>query len=125
MTVPFRWKLLGSYLLLILVLGGGILVYLERSLDAFQVSVLRSELLTEAKLARLVTENALWDLTHDAPRLATALGRAGSARVSIIDRNGRVVGDSEVKPERLAELENHLDRPEAVSYTHLTLPTKA
>ena len=30
----------------------------------------------------------------------------------IRDRNGRVVGDSEVKPERLAELENHLDRPE-------------
>jgi len=112
MTVPFRWKLLGSYLLLILVLGGGIFVYLEQSLDAFQVSVLRSELLTEAKLARLVTENALLDLAHDAPRIATALGRAGSARVSIIDRNGRVVGDSEVKPERLAELENHLDRPE-------------
>ena len=112
MTISFRWKLLGSYLLLILILGGGLYVYLERRLDSFQVSVLQGELLTEAKLAVLVAEQGVRDLTRDAPGIAASLGRAGSARVTIISQDGWVVGDSEVEPKRLTELENHLDRPE-------------
>ena len=112
MTIPFRWKLLSSYLLLILVLGGGLYLYLEQRLNSFQVAVLQGELLTEAKLAVLVAENGVRDLQRDAPIIAASLGRAGAARVSIIVQDGRVAGDSEVKPEHLAELENHLDRPE-------------
>lgn len=112
MIIPFRLKLLVSYLLLILVLGGGFFFYLEERLDASQVSVLKGELLTEAKLAVLTAENGLREINRDAPQIASALGRAGSARVTIIDRDGRVAGDSEVKPEHLGELENHLERPE-------------
>ena len=112
MTVPFRWKLLGSYLLLILLLGGGLYLYLDQRMEALQRSVLQGELLTEAKLATLMAESGMRDLTRDAPAMATALGRAGSARVTIIARDGRVAGDSEVPPPALKELENHLDRPE-------------
>jgi two-component system phosphate regulon sensor histidine kinase PhoR len=112
MTISFRWKLLGSYLLLLLVLWGGLYLYLNQRLDSLQVALLQGELLTEAKLAVLAAENAVRDLPVDAPRIAESLGRAGSARVTIINQNGQVVGDSEVKPERLTELENHLDRPE-------------
>ncbi len=112
MTIPFRWKLLGSYLLLVALLGGGIFFYLEERLDSSQVSLLRAELLTEAKLAVLVAENVGGGVSPDPPSLAASLGRAGSARVTIIDREGKVVGDSEVKPQGLAGLENHLERPE-------------
>jgi two-component system, OmpR family, phosphate regulon sensor histidine kinase PhoR len=110
--ISFRWKLLGSYLLLILLLGGGLYLYLDQRLAELQLSVLQGELLTEAKLAVLVAEGGVRELTRDAPAIAASLGRAGSARVTIIDREGRVVGDSEVPPAGLGELENHLDRPE-------------
>jgi hypothetical protein len=93
MTIPFRWKLLGSYLLLILALGGGLYLYLDQRLDSFQVSVLQGELLTETKLAVLVAENGVRELPRDAPAIAASLGRAGSARVTIIAQDGRVVGD--------------------------------
>ncbi len=112
MIIPFRWKLLCSYLLLILLLGGGLWLYLERRLEALQLAVLQGELLTEAKLAVLVAESGVRVMAQDAPVVAASLGRAGSARVTIIGKDGRVVGDSEVPPERLGELENHLDRPE-------------
>ncbi len=112
MTVPFRWKLLCSYLLLILLLGGGLYFYLDHRLESLQRSVLQGELLTEAKLAALVAERGIGSMTTDAPAIATALGHAGSARVTIITKDGRVTGDSEVVPANLKELENHLDRPE-------------
>ncbi len=115
MNIPFRWKLLGSYLLLIFLLGGGLYLYLDQRLEALQVAVLQGELLTEAKLAVLVAESGVGELIKDAPAVAVSLGRAGSARVTIIGRDGRVVGDSEVPPPRLGELENHLDRPEVSS----------
>ena len=112
MTIPFRMKLLCSYLLLIAALGGGFFLYLEQRLDVSQVEILRGELLTEARLTVLVAQSDVRDTVRDAPAVASALGHAGAARVSLITRDGRVVGDSEVRPERLGELENHRDRPE-------------
>lgn len=44
--------------------------------------------------------------------LADALGAASGSRVTLIDRSGRVAGDSEVNGDRLPEVENHSDRPE-------------
>ena len=112
MTIPFRWQLLGSYLLLLLVLGGGLYVYLDHRIEDLQMSVLQGELTTEAHLAALMAENSMTDLHRDAPRVATLLARAGATRVTIISSDGWVVGDSDVKPDKLTELENHRDRPE-------------
>ena len=44
--------------------------------------------------------------------LADALGEASGSRITLIDRTGRVVGDSEVGQARLPEVENHSGRPE-------------
>jgi two-component system phosphate regulon sensor histidine kinase PhoR len=48
----------------------------------------------------------------DPARRASYLGRLLGLRVTLIDSTGRVVGDSEVAPERLAGVENHGARPE-------------
>jgi two-component system phosphate regulon sensor histidine kinase PhoR len=48
------------------------------------------------------------DLSAFTTRAASALG----VRVTVVAKDGRVLADSAVVPERLAELENHLDRPE-------------
>ncbi len=51
------------------------------------------------------------DLGVFAARSASALG----VRVTIIAQDGRVLADSAVAPDRLGELENHLERPEIAS----------
>lgn len=47
--------------------------------------------------------------------LADALGAASGSRITLIDRTGRVVGDSEVGADRLLEVENHAARPEVAA----------
>jgi two-component system phosphate regulon sensor histidine kinase PhoR len=42
--------------------------------------------------------------------LADRAGRAGNMRVTLIDPAGRVLGDSEVGREKIADVENHADR---------------
>jgi two-component system phosphate regulon sensor histidine kinase PhoR len=45
-------------------------------------------------------------------QLAASIGTAIKARVTLIDPTGTVIGDSDVGQARLAQLENHLQRPE-------------
>ncbi|HEX7500528.1 MAG TPA: histidine kinase dimerization/phospho-acceptor domain-containing protein, partial [Polyangia bacterium] len=56
------------------------------------------------------TDSALdWDL------LADRLGKIAQARVTFIQEDGRVIGDSEVLTENLGTLENHRERPEVAA----------
>lgn len=93
----------------------GLLVVLQVSLVG---TGLRRELITltqqelgrELALAAVVFENASAEANADS--LAGALaGRVGH-RVTLIDREGTVIGDSEVGSAELPEVENHLGRPE-------------
>ena len=61
----------------------------------------------QAKLIQSVAPGAAFS-----DSLADALGDASGSRITLIDREGRVAGDSEVRSERLPEVENHADRPE-------------
>jgi len=56
-----------------------------------------------------------WKAGVDADSLANAAGAALVTRVTLIDRNGRVVGDSEFDGAALESLEGHGGRPEVVS----------
>ena len=47
--------------------------------------------------------------------LADVLGEASGSRITLIDRGGRVVGDSDVDSDRLPEVENHAGRPEVAA----------
>jgi len=47
--------------------------------------------------------------------LADVLGEASGSRVTLIDPNGRVVGDSDVDSDRLSGVENHAGRPEVAA----------
>jgi len=44
--------------------------------------------------------------------MADAAAQAAGARVTLIDRDGRVMGDSDVSASSLPDIENHADRPE-------------
>jgi len=60
-------------------------------------------------LASLAAE---WPDTLDADPEAVTLGRMLQARVTIIQSDGTVIGDSDVTPARLGAVENHLTRVE-------------
>ncbi|MEI7817187.1 MAG: ATP-binding protein, partial [Desulfuromonadales bacterium] len=50
--------------------------------------------------------------TASPQQLAESIGIATRSRVTLIAVNGTVIGDSDVGPARLAQVENHLQRPE-------------
>src|SRR5450432_1096971 len=90
--------------------------YLTRSTAEQVTQGIRDDLLVRAALvAREAAQSgapredvASWDA------LADSLGRAAAARVTLITRDGVVVGDSEVPLAQLAGVENHAGRPEVI-----------
>lgn len=107
--MTFRWKLFLSYLVLALLMTGTVLLYVNWSLEQRLVDESRANLLQQARLARLLLEN-----THGQPpqRMAEQLGRAITARVTLIAPDGRVLADSDVRGDQVAGLENHREREE-------------
>ena len=118
MKLTFRWKLLLSHLFVALLMGGVLYAYLSHTMGNYLVEESRAALLSEARLARLTTSREIGAMRRDAPSVAAAVARETRSRVTIIDRQGEVLGDSEVPPAELKELENHLQRPEVQDALH-------
>lgn len=91
--------------------------YLRQELENEVTSAVRSELAVRARLVaheaseftRAPDDLAAWDA------LADELGRRADTRVTLIRRDGVVMGDSEVSLERLPSVENHGRRAEVLS----------
>ncbi|MFZ3207244.1 MAG: ATP-binding protein [Geobacteraceae bacterium] len=112
MRVNIRWKLMGAFLLVILLMGGVLYFYLSHTLENYLVMETEKGLSHEARLARLMAGKEVKDMRRDAPYLASTIFRETGTRVTIISSQGEVMGDSAIKPDKLRELENHLGRPE-------------
>lgn len=89
-------------------------VYLTNALDRQLTERIRDDLLVRAVLAAEKAEStaaapndhATWDA------IADELGRLSRTRVTLVGKDGRVLGDSEVETAALDALENHARRPE-------------
>ena len=112
MTLSWRWKAFLAY-----ALGVGLALFLTTTLMA---RAERSWLIARdvRDLARSA-RHAVQDLADDAgrgaldpPAAADRLGKSYERRVTLIDASGRVLGDSDVPPENLPQVENHARRPE-------------
>lgn len=114
MNISIRWKLFASFLLLTTATVGALLLYLGPELERHLVSDLTEHLFSQARIAALTASSSAGELTRNGPSLAAEIGRRSSARVTIIAPDGVVVGDSELPGNRLAEMENHRDRPEVI-----------
>lgn len=86
-------------------------IYLIKVLDNYFMDNLRDKLLIEAKLVREIVIDELKAVqpTSSIEKRAIDLGKVTSSRITIIDPNGVVLGDSEQDP---AQMVNHLQRPE-------------
>lgn len=112
MKVKIQWKLMASYLALVMLIGAVLFGYLNRTLERNLTSEVTENLLNEARLVRVMAVREVADMKRDARTLAGTAGREIRARVSIIALDGRVMGDSELTDEELRVLENHAGRPE-------------
>src|SRR6266568_701428 len=108
--MKFRWKLMLSYLLLILMLTGFYYFSFDRSAQTYFLAESRENLVSQTRLAKLLAEHEARVMPPQ--QLAETVGHAIKARVTLIDRSGRVTGDSDVGQAGLARMENHLNRPE-------------
>jgi len=106
-----QWRITFSFILVVLVSMGTLGVYLANSITSSQVASLRSQLENEAKITAEASLPAFLgpDKKESLDILAKKLGKQIDARVTIIDLDGTVLGDSEKDP---SVMENHAGRPE-------------
>jgi two-component system phosphate regulon sensor histidine kinase PhoR len=106
----FRTKLLLSYIFLIALITGSFYLYFSNSMQKGMIEENRANLTSQIQLARLLVMS---DNRGTPPQpLAELIGSAIKARVTLIAPDGTVIGDSDVGQAQLAQLENHIQRPE-------------
>lgn len=115
MKFGIRWKLFGSYLVLLLVMGGVLFAYLSRTLEQQLVDDIRGQLAREARLSVELANHEGGELSREGVRLAQIIGHSLRVRATLIAPDGTVLGDSEIQPGKLPTLENHRARPEVVA----------
>jgi signal transduction histidine kinase len=101
--------LLGS-LILVIALVTGIVAIAGSRLQSRLAAETRQELEREARLV-----SSEWTPQVDADSLANVAGKAIGRRVTLIDTNGTVIGDSDFDGEDLHHLQNHSTRPEVIA----------
>ncbi|HEY5522934.1 MAG TPA: ATP-binding protein [Desulfuromonadaceae bacterium] len=106
----FRTKLVLSYIFLIALITGSFYLYVNHTLQKGMIEESRVNLASQTQLARLLVINDKHVTASQ--QLAESIGAVTKARVTLIASDGRVVGDSDVGQAGLAQLENHLHRPE-------------
>jgi len=88
-----------------------VIVAYERRQD--ERSSIEMRLVTQAQLiAELLSQNSSISSSQDLDDEADRLAELMQTRVTLIAADGRVLGDSDLEGQALAEVENHLQRPE-------------
>lgn len=106
----FRTKLALSYVFLVALITGSFYLYFNHTLQEEMIKESRANLISQTQLARLLVMNTARGTSSQ--QLAASIGAVLKARVTLISPDGSVIGDSDVAQTRLAQLENHLQRPE-------------
>lgn len=114
MKKRFFWKLFSAFILVVTACLIILYLHLTPTLKKLQMSNLEERLKDDAKLIYEHVEDlsgSEWN-TNDIDALADRLGKDINFRVTIIDKSGKLIGDSSLTIEEIRKAENHLDRPE-------------
>lgn len=107
-----HWKLMLTYVSVVVLVMASVHVYLDRSMHTFLVDHLTETLMREMRLARTLAIEKARQTNLSLDQVADELGQQLAVRVTFIDPNGVVLGDSAVSEHGLGDLQNHADRPE-------------
>jgi len=110
--IRLKLFLLSSALIAVSFIAAG--VYLSSTLDRFLTERIRGDLLVRlgfvehvaSEFSASLADTEAWDVVAD------DAGRLAKARVTIIRRDGTVLGDSKLSVQQLGQMENHAARPE-------------
>ncbi|MBF0447286.1 MAG: HAMP domain-containing protein [Magnetococcales bacterium] len=116
MTLGIRGKLILASIALDLFLLLQVGISIELNLEEHLENVVKEQLLSHAKSARVLLSNVSANLTiPEMDRLADDLAHAVADRLTIIDAKGQVLGDSQLEPGQILQVDNHNDRPEVLA----------
>lgn len=107
-----RWRTAAAFVILIVICIAGLSIYLSHFFRESYQDSLRDQLKNQALL--IEDSSAFYfdnGQEEDIDTLAKRLGDQIDERITIIDSNGVVLGDSDEDP---ATMENHADRPEVI-----------
>ncbi|MFO8074104.1 MAG: ATP-binding protein [Polyangia bacterium] len=102
-----------SLITLVILISGA---FLSQALREILLQRIETELLHHARSGKTLVESIAADPREIglADRLIDSLGEATESRITLILEDGTVLGDSELTPREVAEVENHAGRPEVV-----------
>ena len=108
-----HWKLMVSYVLMVIVVMVCVQWYLDRNLRSFLVDYVADNLARDARLASETWQGMQPSLDGESlDAQADLLGERLALRLTLIASDGTVVGDSRVEADAVPGLDNHADRPE-------------
>ena len=118
--MSYRWylKILSAFILVILIVVIPSTFYVGSNLKQFLMNQKQEELRRELKLAgQMVSDqfNTNPGDTTKMQKLALQVGADLQKRVTIISRDGRVLGDSGLISEAVEKMEDHSNRPEILA----------
>ena len=114
MKMSIQYKITLIFGIIIALILSCVYLYLNNSLreDIYQrirTNLLRETLLTKSFLEKSPVKDSRY---QEIDEIADGIGKDLNLRVTIIDLDGVVIGDSELDGKQLLEVENHLYRPE-------------
>lgn len=120
MKIRLYHKIIIAYTLIGLVVISGSFLYLEKNLAKTTIQSLKSNLIKQLLLSKVILEKEFTPKStpNQISEIISKIGRALNTRVTLINEDGKVLGDSEVKPSELDKLENHLYRLEVQTALH-------
>lgn len=106
--MSFRWKLLFSYLLTLLAILVLSYFWTEEWLEGFYRDTVESDLESHVQmLARLIDPDS-----PDLDQAIDSLSADSPYRITIVDRDGYVLADTDFSGDELGKMERHHERPE-------------
>jgi two-component system phosphate regulon sensor histidine kinase PhoR len=107
-----RWRIGIVFAVLIIACIGGLGAYLSHITRSDHLDTLRTQLSDQARLIGDISTSYLTgNQTESLEALAQRLGAQIGARITLIDKDGVVLADSEEDP---ATMDNHANRPEVI-----------
>jgi two-component system phosphate regulon sensor histidine kinase PhoR len=114
MKISFKLKLIFSYVFVILISFGFIAFFLDRNLEESSLQDIQSSLVAQANLIenQVNPESLKKEDVVSLDNLVKSLGLKINCRITIVNKTGKVLADSEKSLLEVPEMENHLSRPE-------------
>jgi len=105
------WFIFPAFLLVVLISLLALTWYATEAFHQFYLEHVSSDLGAQASLVKQRLNSALAENSEGVNDLCRELGRVSPSRITVILRNGQVIGDSEEDPRKM---DNHADRAEIV-----------